>query len=199
MEESACPDRESDPLLDSDQAVGGSRSANADWIAAVLAENEGRLIRYAEKISGDLDFAREVVQETFLRLCRQNRQRFTKQDSSYLTKWLFTVCRNLAIDELRRDKKMSSLASDPNDPISVAEDSRSPHQLVEQAETEKHVSDLIDDLPMNQQEVLRLKFQNGLSYKQIAEVTGHTVSNVGFMLHSAIKKLRERIQVCTDS
>ena len=43
----------------------------------------------------------------------------------------------------------------------------------------------------NQREVIRLKFQNDLSYKEIAEVTGLSATNVGFLLHVALKKLRE--------
>ena len=48
-------------------------------------------------------------------------------------------------------------------------------------------------LPNNQQEVVRLKFQNGMSYKEIAAVTELSVSNVGFLLHTALDTLRTRI------
>ena len=47
------------------------------------------------------------------------------------------------------------------------------------------------ELPDNQQEVIRLKFQNDLSYREISEITGLSVSNVGFLLHVGIKRLRE--------
>ena len=50
---------------------------------------------------------------------------------------------------------------------------------------------LLDRLPGNQQEVIRLKFQNDLSYREISEITGLSVSNVGFLLHVGIKRLRE--------
>ena len=49
-------------------------------------------------------------------------------------------------------------------------------------------------LSQNQQEVLRLKFQHGLSYKQIAEVTRLTVTNVGFLIHAGLKKLRRQMR-----
>lgn len=66
---------------------------------------------------------------------------------------------------------------------------------MEQAETESQVRDLLGDLPENQQEVVRLKFQDNLSYRDIAEVTGLTVSNVGYLLHVAVKRLREQLVV----
>jgi RNA polymerase sigma factor (sigma-70 family) len=47
-------------------------------------------------------------------------------------------------------------------------------------------------LPPRQQEVLQLKFQNDLSYQQISEITELSVSNVGVMIHNALKTLRQR-------
>jgi RNA polymerase sigma-70 factor (ECF subfamily) len=44
-----------------------------------------------------------------------------------------------------------------------------------------------------QQEAVRLKFQHGLSYKEIASVLDLTVTNVGFILHTALKTLRARL------
>ena len=51
----------------------------------------------------------------------------------------------------------------------------------------------IRGLPVKQQEVLRLRLHDGLSYKQIAEVLGLTASNVGYMLHQAIGSLRKEL------
>ena len=51
----------------------------------------------------------------------------------------------------------------------------------------------IATLTSNQQEVLRLKFHGGLSYQEIADVTGLTKTNVGFILHTAITKLRQTV------
>jgi len=55
----------------------------------------------------------------------------------------------------------------------------------------------LDRLPDNQKEVLRLKFQGGLRYREIAEVTGLSVGNVGFLIHRGLKSLRERLAVGT--
>jgi RNA polymerase sigma-70 factor (ECF subfamily) len=52
---------------------------------------------------------------------------------------------------------------------------------------------LVDSLPAKQREVVRLKFQHGFSYKEISRISGHSVSNVGFILHMAIKRIREEM------
>jgi RNA polymerase sigma-70 factor (ECF subfamily) len=49
----------------------------------------------------------------------------------------------------------------------------------------------MERLPENQREALRLKFQHGLSYKEIGRVTEESVGNVGWLIHTGLKKLRE--------
>ena len=58
-------------------------------------------------------------------------------------------------------------------------------------------TDLLERLPHNQQEVIRLKFQQGLSYKEIAAITELSASNVGYLIHTAVKKLRAELGVTT--
>ena len=64
-------------------------------------------------------------------------------------------------------------------------------------EKEEQLSDvlkILTTLPANQQEVIRLKFQGDLSYTEISRITNLTVSNVGFLLHTGLKAIRERAQ-----
>ena len=69
----------------------------------------------------------------------------------------------------------------------------SPAAVAEGRDTTSRVLHLLGNLPDNQQEVVRLKFQNGLSYRQISEITELTVSNVGYLIHTAIKTLRTKL------
>ena len=161
--------------------------AKSEWIQAVLREHEGALVRYAAQFTGDLDRARDVVQDTFLRLCEEDHT----QLDGHLPQWLFTVCRNRALDIQRKEQRMKplndeELAMRPGGGVS-------PAALAEQNESSSRVLRLIKDLPSNQREVVRLKFQNGLSYKEIAGVTNLSVSNVGFLIHTALKSLRRRM------
>ena len=52
------------------------------------------------------------------------------------------------------------------------------------------VLDLLEVLAVNQREVIRLKFQNGFSYQEISRISGHSVSNVGYLIHAGVKALR---------
>src|SRR5947207_2675191 len=70
------------------------------WIQSAVLQFEAPLIVYAARILGDSDRARDVVQETFLRLCGQDRE----QVGPHLLEWLYLVCRNRALDLLRRQR-----------------------------------------------------------------------------------------------
>jgi len=170
----------------------GTRMENfeskAEWVRTALREHEGPLIRYAAQITGDPDRARDVVQDTFLRLCAESPTRL----NSHLKEWLFTVCRNRALDVMRKENRMK-----PVDQIQLetsASREPSPSAQAEQNESTQQAFRLLESLPANQKEVVRLKFQGGLSYKEISRVTNLSVSNVGFLIHTAIKTLRQQMQ-----
>ena len=153
------------------------------WVIAALRRYERPLVRYARRLTGDLESARDVVQECFLRLCRQRRERV----ESHLAPWLFSVCRNLAIDRLRKEGRMETLDD------STLEAAGNPVVRLERVERADSLVACIETLPARQREILRLKFEESLSYRQIAEVTKLSVSNVGFILHTAIRALRSAL------
>jgi len=154
------------------------------WIQQVLDEHEGPLLRYAYRLCGDLETARDAVQDTFMKLCREDRDKV----QNYLVKWLFTVCRNRLFEIHRKEKKMHALTDwELND---TCDHGTSPDRQVEINDDVYTLKDLMKTLPPREQEVIRLKFQNGLSYKEISEITQMSVSHVGVLLHSTIKKLR---------
>ena len=67
----------------------------------------------------------------------------------------------------------------------------SPDSSVDQHERLDEVHRKMESLSDNQQLVIRLKFEQGMSYQEISEQTGLSSSNVGFLLHNGLKKLRE--------
>ncbi|MCH2175891.1 MAG: sigma-70 family RNA polymerase sigma factor [Lentisphaeria bacterium] len=157
---------------------------NQDWIKQVLDEHEGTLLRYAYKLCGSVEIAQDAVQDTFLKLCKEDQ----KKIESYLLKWLFTVCRNRVFEILRKDKKMTALTD--YDLETKHSEISTPDSVAQLADDKVTIRTLMQQLPAKEEEVLRLKFQNNLSYKEISEITQLSVSNVGFILHNVIKKLR---------
>lgn len=157
----------------------------ARWIAEALERFEAPLLRFATKLLHDADRARDIVQETFLQLCEQDRAAI----EGHLAPWLFRVCRNRAID-LRRKETRVEIADDRTE---AADTRPGPAQVLAEREDQSLVLGVLNTLPENQQEVVYLRFQSGLSYQEISEVTGLSVSNVGFLLHAAVKRVRAQL------
>lgn len=162
--------------------------SKAEWIRSVLERYEGPLIRYAVQVMGDVERARDVVQDTFLKLCEQDRADIEK----YLAEWLFTVCRNRALDVQRKENRMKPMTEDELEDCSSSD--LPPDKVIELKERADEMLNLIETLPSRQQEIVRLKFQNGLSYAEISRITNLSVSNVGFILHRAIQSLRRQLK-----
>ena len=166
---------------------GQPQGENGPWVRDAVDRFEGPLTLYAARLLGDADAARDVVQETFLRLCTQDRAAI----ESRLAEWLFTVCRNRALDVLRKESRMTHLSEEQVQ--RCLSPAPSPPDVVERRELASHVLDLLEALPINQREVIRLKFQNGFSYQEISRISGHSVSNVGYLIHAGMKTLRGRL------
>jgi RNA polymerase sigma-70 factor (ECF subfamily) len=134
------------------------------------------------------DRARDVVQETFLRLCREP----AIAREAHIAEWLFTVCRNYALDLKRKERRMNPAAS--AELGNTQSPALGPVEKIEHNETTARVLSLVKALPDNQQAVLMLKFQASLSYREIANVTGLSVSNVGYLIHQGLSALRRNLK-----
>ena len=159
----------------------------ADWVRAAVSRFERQLVAYAGHLLNDPERARDIVQDVFLRLCSQERSRV----EPYLAEWLFRVCRNLVIDLQRKERRLTALSEEQVETEPVV--GPGPGDRVEHDDTFAAVQRAMGALSRNQQECIRLKFQHGLSYKEISRVTNLTVTNVGVLIHNGLKALRGKL------
>ncbi|WP_435895667.1 RNA polymerase sigma factor [Oceaniferula spumae] len=158
---------------------------SSELVERAISEFESPLIGYAKTIVHDLDRARDVVQDTFIRLYQQDAGKV----SDGLKSWLFTVCRNRALDVLRKEKRMVPM----EDELMASRDSGvdSPDTITSDNERVELVKSYLARLPENQATVIILKFEKGYSYQEISDETGLSTGNVGFLIHTGMKRLRE--------
>lgn len=156
-------------------------------VREALALHESNLIAYATNLlGGDEERARDVVQDTLLKLHLADQERVREN----LKAWLYAVCRNRAFDILRKEQRLT-FTGDNEQLDWLDEYQPDPGEDASRDEMLEHVWSALEQLPSNQREVIRLKFQHGLSYKEISNVTELSVTNVGFLLHTGVKRLRK--------
>jgi RNA polymerase sigma factor (sigma-70 family) len=162
------------------------RTAKLEKFEEIVHRFEIPLLQYARGITGDKERARDVVQETFIKFQRNGALRRDDEPGT----WLFTVCRNAALNVCRKERRIMYV----EDEVIEARESEQPMPFdqLEQKEATGFLLQIVGTLPLRQQEVIQLKFQNDLSYQQIAEIMQTTANNVGVLLHTALKTLRER-------
>jgi len=163
----------------------GEREASVtdpEWVLEVLRRYERPLLRYAAAVGGE-EHARDVVQDTFLRLCTQA----PKGVEDHVAAWLFTVCKNRALELRRSNRRLTTIEEDdlPQSPDS------GPAAKLELKESVSRVGEAVAALSERYREALLLKIEGGLTYKEIAAVMDITVGHVGFILHDAIAEIRE--------
>jgi RNA polymerase sigma factor (sigma-70 family) len=160
-------------------------NADSERMQVLLRRFEIPLLQFATRIIGDRERARDVVQETLVKF--QNNGAFQNPQPA---SWLFTVCRNGALNVCRKERRMQYLDEEL---IESREDEQPmPFARLEEQEAAGFLLKIVATLPPRQQEVLQLKFQNDLSYQQIAEITKTTANNVGVVIHTALKTLRQK-------
>lgn len=155
---------------------------------AVVSLHEEALLAYATRILNNAAAAQDVVQNAFIKLFQHWRDGM--RPSKHMKTWLYRVTHNEAVDYIRRESRLRLLhkkhaeerADCPDGIHCPARDDRLAMVL-------EHVH----ALHPREQQVLLLRLQQGLSYHEIAEVTGRSEGNVGNILHHAIKKLAAKL------
>jgi RNA polymerase sigma factor (sigma-70 family) len=168
-------------------------TAKREEFEEIVHRFEIPLLQYAQRITGDREQARDVVQETFVKFQRNGALRREDEPAT----WLFTVCRNAALNVCRKERRMMYVGEEIIE--GRESDQPMPFDRLEQKEAAGFLLRIVGTLPPRQQEVIQLKFQNDLSYQQIADIMQTTANNVGVLIHTALKTLRERYaQVAGD-
>ena len=164
------------------------RAEEAREVETIVAAHESALLRYAAGLLCSREAAQDVVQNAFIKLFQAWKPGQRPTDA--LRGWLYRVTHNEAVDYIRREARLGLLHAraqkeEPPDPAPGAGESAG------QMET---VLANLGRLHPTEQQVILLRLQEGLSYKEIARVTGRTEGNVGCVLHHAVKKLSRMVK-----
>lgn len=174
-------DKDIDARIDS-LTEEGSLHLN-HWIESLVQRYNKPLVRYTTGIVKDRETAKDVVQDCFLKALEYEPKQIN------VPAWLYRECRNRAIDIWRKARRVQPLAVDFDEKMAFSDATPQLHLETHQG-IERMLKEL-DQLSPRQQEVIWLKYRDGLSYKEIAEVLNLTPNHVGVILYEAMKQLRE--------
>jgi RNA polymerase sigma-70 factor (ECF subfamily) len=177
------------PVAEPDAASAEPRRFES--IEEVFAALESPLLSYALRLLHARPAAEDIVQEAFMRLHAQFK------DVRDPRRWLYRTVHNLALNQRRKEDKIvpfdpvAGTKSREENPVSVISDAADPELLPDEQIIRWEGIGLVrlslGALDERSREVLKLKFEENLSYREISAKTGLSVSNVGYLLHHALK------------
>jgi len=149
-----------------------------------LGRYERPLIRFAQSYTRELEDARDVVQDVFLKLS----QNIDQIDTERIAAWLFTTCRNRALDLYRKNRRIVAMDTEllelEADPVA------GPLENLEASETAASLHRMINELPARQKQAVWLKFIINLSYQEISQIMETSIGNVGYLIHHGVAAIR---------
>jgi RNA polymerase sigma-70 factor (ECF subfamily) len=173
-----------DPTIEQ-QLIAELQRGSDRALAAVYQEFSQGVFAYCLKILADRQLAEDVVQETFLKV-RQHAQSIQRNES--FKSWVFRIARNEALMQLRKKRSNGQIEDE-----SVWSE-ETPHQQFVALERTEIVNRLLDNLKHGYREVLVLLAYEGMSYSEIASVTGATESSVKSRIFRARKEMIEKMK-----
>ena len=147
----------------------GLRRRDPGLLDGLIEQYQHRLLRYLVHLTGRREVAEDLFQETWVRVLERGRQYDGRRD---FTAWLFTIARNLFIDQQRRLRPESGEQTD------LPASAPSAFDLAARSEQSERISAGIDRLPSEYREALSLRFQEGMSLEEIASLTGAPLGTV---------------------
>lgn len=167
--------------------VAESRDRSA--LAALFSHFGPRIKSMMLKLGANEALAEDLVQETFVSVWRKAAL-YSNQRGAPST-WIFTIARNLRIDQLRRQ---SNKPYEDLDSVELASDAPNGSVVVEQNQVIDRVTAALTHLPPEQQEVVRLSFIHDMPHAQIAEQLGVPLGTVKSRLRLAYGRLRPMLE-----
>ena len=164
------------PLIPLPMASGETNTT----LVALFEAEESRILGFATGLVGRRAVAEELVQETFVRL----HQVWDQVENPRA--WLYRSLRNLAANHLRDRKEETELDEERE---SGSQEDVLPDEVLGRMEAVGTMQLLVAEMPQEDRNLIRLKYEEGLKYREISERTGISIGNVGFRLHHLLKSL----------
>jgi RNA polymerase sigma-70 factor (ECF subfamily) len=159
-----------------------------EW-EAVFRRDFPRIYNYLRYRLGEETLAEELAAETFAKAWR-NRDQY-RADLAAFSTWLFTIARNLATDQSRRQRHEVPLEKN-HTPMEERAGPSTVERVIQDKEETAHLLALLSQLPEREREIIALKYGADMNHREIARVLDLSVVNVGVIVYRTVRKLRAR-------
>jgi RNA polymerase sigma-70 factor (ECF subfamily) len=183
--------------------ANGLKRGQAGLLDELIVRYQHRLMRYLLYLTGNREMAEDLFQEVWMRVLVRGEQFNGK---ARFETWLFTIARNLVIDQ-RRKRTMCSLdelfegRNDEDRPMSfeIADGDPTPFDRVASLQDRQRIASVLMELDTLHREVLVLRFHEELSLEEIAKVTKAPLSTVKSRLYRGLTMIKPKLEAAAEN
>ncbi len=162
----------------------------------LLERYQGRLYSYIFYFVKNEELTEDIFQETFVKAIMTIKQRRYTENGKFIS-WLTRIAHNMIIDTFRQERYENTISNDTVE-RDLLNDSRLTENNIEDTlvldQIHTDVRRMVELLPDNQREVVQMRFYQGLSFKEISELTGVSINTALGRMRYAILNLRRIAQ-----
>lgn len=187
-------DMEQDTVADDRESkrLERARSLDRDTLGAIYDDYHPQVYKYIYRRVGNVEVSRDLSAEVFRRFLQALHK--GSGPANNLRAWLYRVAHNIVVDHYRRQKNQQLSIIDEN----LVGDSPDPGQAAELSMQLEKVREALGQLTPDQQQVLALKFLEGLSNNEVAGITGKSIGAVKSLQHRALATLQRQLVLAEE-
>jgi len=176
-----------------EQLISQFACGNNQAFDVLLNRHKNRVFTYILLIVRNRDLADDIFQEAFMKVIMTLKQgRYTESGKFYA--YVTRIAHNLIIDHYRRERNENTVSNEEFSEVDLFNNSRLCEDNIEDVLVRSQVFDdvakLMRHLPENQQEVVRMRFYDDLSFKEIADITGVSINTALGRMRYAVLNMR---------
>lgn len=185
-------------IIDDSRLVDAYILGNEHALAELIDRHKNKVYGFIFSKVLDKDIAEDIFQDTFVKVILTLKEGKYNEEGKFLP-WVMRIAHNLSIDYFRSRRRMPVIGETFTDEeFSIFDFLADPEDCTEtkiiKEQIDKELRQIIDYLPEDQQEVLRLRIFKGLSFKEIAEETDVSINTALGRMRYALINLRKVIE-----
>ena len=164
-------------------------------LASLIKTHQSKIYGFIYSKIPDRDVCDDVFQDTFIKVIRTLKSNSYNEEGKFLP-WVMRIAHNLVIDYFRRNKKMPMLRDNAEFSVFsvLTDDSSNIENSMISEQVEKDLKKIVEELPDDQREVLKMRLYQDLSFKEISDLTGVSINTALGRMRYAVLNLRKIIE-----
>jgi len=158
----------------------------------LLSRHKNRLFSFIMSKVKNRDITEDIFQDTLMKVINSLKKGKYNEEGKFLP-WMMRISHNLVIDHFRKESKMRKIRPTSEfDIFDILDDGRENQEdLMIQIQVHADLNILIEQLPEDQKEVLKMRYSEDLSFKKISELTGASINTALGRMRYALINLRK--------